>query len=99
MFLGHIYSQLDLLHGDEVEGNSCYAITSSLHCAILQVFMWDCSSVTLAKCRNLKYVKDKFQGSPKVIKDLYGSSTDGHPIIFRWSNLKDGNLNPMELFN
>ena len=70
MFLGHIYSQLDLLHGDEVEGDSCYAITSSLHCAILQVFMWDCSPVTLAKCRNLKFVKDKFQGSPDVIKGL-----------------------------
>ena len=60
MFLGYVYSQLDLLHEDEVEGNSCYTITSSLHCAILQVFMWDRSSVTLSKCRNLKYVKDKF---------------------------------------
>ena len=39
MFLGHVYSQLDTLHGDEVEGNSGYAITLSLHCAILQVFM------------------------------------------------------------
>ena len=29
--------------------------------------MWDRSSVTLAKCRNLKFVKDKFQGSPDVI--------------------------------
>ena len=60
MFLGYVYSQLDLLHADEVEGNSCYVITLCLHCAILQVFMWDCSSVTLAKCRNLKFVKDKF---------------------------------------
>ena len=41
MFLGHVYSQLDQLHGDEAEGDSCYAITSSLHCAILQVLMWD----------------------------------------------------------
>ena len=83
MFLGHVYSQLDLLHGDEVEGNSCFAITSSLHYAILQVFMWDRSSVTLAKCRSLKFVKDKFQGSPNVIKGLCGSSTDSYPIIFR----------------
>ena len=75
MFLGHVYSQLDQLHGDKVEGDSCYTITSSLHCAILQVFMWDHSSVTLAKCRNLKFVKDKFQGSPYVIKGLCGSST------------------------
>ena len=41
MFLGHVYSQLDLLYRDEVEGNPCYSITSSLHCAIFQVFMWD----------------------------------------------------------
>ena len=60
MFLGPVYSQLDLLYGDEVEGDSCYVITSSLHCIILQVFMWDRSPVTLAKCRNLKFVKDKF---------------------------------------
>ena len=99
MFLGHIYSQLDLLHGDEVKGDSCYAITSSLHCSILQVFMWDCSSVTLAKCRNLKFVKDKFQGSPDVIKGLCGSSIDNHPIIFYWANLKGGSLNLVELFN
>ena len=68
MFLGHVYSQLDLLHGDIVEGNSCYAITLSLHCAILQVFVWDRSSMTLAKCRNLKYVEDEFQGSLNVIR-------------------------------
>ena len=35
VFLGHVYSQLDQLHGDEVEGDSCHTITSSLHCAIL----------------------------------------------------------------
>lgn len=99
MFLGHVYSQLDLLHGDEVEGNSCYTITSSLHCAVLQVFVWDRSFVTLAKCRNLKYVQYNFQESPYVIKGLCGSSTDGHPIIFHWSNLKGGNVNLIELFD
>ena len=82
MFLGHVYSQLDLLHGDKVEGNSCFAITSSLHYAILHVFIWDRSSVTLAKCRSLKFVKDKFQGSPNVIKGLCGNSIDSYPIIF-----------------
>jgi len=99
MFLGHVYSQLDLFHGDEVEGDSCYAITSSLNCAILQVFMWDRSPVTLAKCRNLRFVKDKFQGSPDVIKGVCGSSTDSHPIIFRWASLKSGGLNLIELFD
>ena len=99
MFLGHVYSQLDQLHGDEVEGDSCHTITSSLHCAILQVLMWYHSSITLARCRNLKFVKDKFQGSPDVVKGLCGSSTDNHPIIFYWLSLKGGSLNLVELFN
>jgi len=99
MFLGHVYLQLDLIHGDEVKGNSCYTITLSLHCAILQVFMSDRSSITLAKCRNMKYVKDKFQRSLDMIKGLCGSSTNIHPIIFRWSNLKGGSLNLVELFD
>ena len=99
MFLGHVYSQLDQLHGDKAEGDSCYAITSSLHCAILQVLMWDRSSVTLARCRNLKFVKDKFQGSPDVVKGLCGSLTNSHPIIFYWLSLKGGSLNLVKLFN
>ena len=45
--------------------------------------MWDRYSITLVKCRNLKFIKDKFQGSPDVIKGLCDSSTDSHPIIFR----------------
>ena len=61
--------------------------------------MWDRSSVTFARCRNLKFVKDKFQGSLDVVKGLCGSSTDSHPIIFRWLSLKGGSLNLVELFD
>ena len=61
--------------------------------------MWDRSLVTLAKCRNLKFVKDKFQGSLDVIKGLCGSSIDSHPIIFHWASLKGGGLNLVELFD
>ena len=99
LFLGHVYSQLDQLHGDEAEGDSCYVITSSLHYVILQIFMWDRSSATIAKCRNLKFVKDKFQGSPDIIKGLSGNSTDTFPIIFRWISLRGGRLNLVELFD
>jgi len=34
-----------------------------------------------------------------VIKGLCGNSTDSHPIIFRWANLKGGSLNLVELFD
>ena len=99
LFFSHDYSQLDQLHGDKAEGDSCYVIISSLHCAILQIFMWDRSTATLAKRRNLKFVKDKFQGSPDIMKGLCGNLTDAFPIIFRWISLKGGGLNLVELFD
>ena len=34
-----------------------------------------------------------------MVKGLCGSSTDSHPIIFRWLSLKGGNLNLVELFD
>ena len=74
-------------------------ITSSLHCAILQIFIWDSSVATLAKCRNLKFVKDKILGSPDIVKGLCGYLTDAFPIIFRWISLKGGGLNLVELFD
>ena len=61
--------------------------------------MWDRSSVTLARCRNLKFVKDKFQGSLDVVKGLCGSSINSHPIIFRWLSLKGGSINLVEFFD
>lgn len=51
------------------------------------------------KCRNLKYVKDKFQGSLDLLKGLCRSSTDGHPIIFLWANLKGVDTNLIDLFD
>ena len=73
----------------------------SPHPSTVPFSMYSCgiSSVTLAKCRNLKFVKDKFQGFLDVIKGLCGSSTDTHPIIFRWASLKGGSLNLVELFD
>ena len=44
-------------------------------------------------------MKDKFQGFPDIIKGLCGSSTDSHPIIFRWTSMKGGGLNLVELFD
>ena len=34
-----------------------------------------------------------------MIKGLYGSSIDSHPIIFHWASLKGGSLNLVELFD
>ena len=38
LFLGHLYSQLDLLHDCEVEGDSCYILHATFNTTALQNF-------------------------------------------------------------
>ena len=40
LFLGHLYSQLDLLHDCEVEGDSCYILSAAFNISALQTFFW-----------------------------------------------------------
>jgi hypothetical protein len=41
LFLGHLYSQLDLLHDCEVEGDSCYILLAAFNTTVLQTFFWE----------------------------------------------------------
>ncbi len=41
LFLGHLYSQLDLLHDCEVEGDSCYILHATFNTTALQTFFWE----------------------------------------------------------
>lgn len=82
MFLGHLYFQLELVHVDELEDNSCYITTSSLHCTMFKIFVWKHYKITLAKSKKLKYIKEKCQGSLDIIKGLCDSLIDEHRIIF-----------------
>jgi hypothetical protein len=41
MFLGHLYSQLDLLHDCEVEEDSCHIIATAFNATVLQTFLWE----------------------------------------------------------
>ena len=41
LFLGHLYSQLDLLHDCEVEGDSCYILLAVFNTIVLQTFFWE----------------------------------------------------------
>jgi hypothetical protein len=41
LFLGHLYSQLDLLHDCEVEGDFCYILLAGFNTTVLQTFFWE----------------------------------------------------------
>ena len=39
MFLGHFYTQLDLLHADEMSGESCHIVATIFNSSVLQAFL------------------------------------------------------------
>ena len=61
MFLGHLYVQLDILRSDEEQAGSCHIITSSVHSTILQHMLYECWARHLAKCRPIRFAKERYQ--------------------------------------
>ncbi len=41
MFHGHFYTQLDLLHTDEMTGESCHTVATIFNSSVLQAFLWE----------------------------------------------------------
>ena len=88
MFLGHLYVQLDILRSDESQAGSCHIVTSSVHSTILQQLLFERCDQHLAKCRPLRFAKEKYQSCPKVIIDFCDRFESNFPLAFRWFGLK-----------
>uniref|UniRef100_A0A2N9J8I3 Aminotransferase-like plant mobile domain-containing protein n=1 Tax=Fagus sylvatica TaxID=28930 RepID=A0A2N9J8I3_FAGSY len=72
MFLGHLYTHLDLLHVDELVGASCRVVASVINMSLLQACLWEHLKEYRSKCRKLKNVAAKFEKMPSVIADKDG---------------------------
>ena len=99
MFLGHLYVQLDILWTDESQAGSCHIITSSIHSTILQQLLFERCTQYLAKCRPLRFAKEKYQSYPKVITNFCGRFESDFPLAFHWSGLKPIDCFVVESFN
>ena len=69
MFLGHLYTHLNLLHADELVGASCRVVASVINMFLLQACLWEHLKEYRSKCRKLKDVATKFGKMPFVIAD------------------------------
>ena len=99
MFLGHLYVQLDILRSDESQAGSCHIVTSSVHSTILQQLLFERCGQHLAKCKPLRFAKEKYQSCPKVITDFCGRFEFDFPLAFRWPGLKPINYSVIESFD
>jgi len=63
-------------------------VTSSLHSTVLQHLLYKRCARHLAKCRPVRFVKERYQLCPRVITDFCGWFASDFPLAFRWVGLK-----------
>jgi hypothetical protein len=88
LFLGHLYSQLDLLHDCEVEGDSCYILSAAFNTSALQTFFWEHSVSYLFAAKDKSAAWGRFSDLPREFLDHFPDFRDNLPLVYRWVGLK-----------
>uniref|UniRef100_A0A2N9I2E6 Aminotransferase-like plant mobile domain-containing protein n=1 Tax=Fagus sylvatica TaxID=28930 RepID=A0A2N9I2E6_FAGSY len=88
MFLGHFYTQLDLLHADEMSGESCHFVATALNSSVLQAFLWEHATSCSTDGRRLSDSRQKFASLPEAIAARFEFLQTGVPSIYRWVGAK-----------
>jgi hypothetical protein len=88
LFLGHLYSQLDLLHDCEVEDDSCYILSAAFNTSALQTFFWEHSVSYIFAARDKSAAWSRFSDLPREFLDRFPDFRDNFPLVYRWVGLK-----------
>uniref|UniRef100_A0A2N9HR27 Uncharacterized protein n=1 Tax=Fagus sylvatica TaxID=28930 RepID=A0A2N9HR27_FAGSY len=88
LFLGHLYSQLDLLHDCEIQGDSCYILSATFNTSVLQTFFWEHSVSYTFAARDKSAAWDRFSDLPREFLERFPDFKDNLPLVYRWVGLK-----------
>ena len=88
LFLGHLYSQLDLLHDCEVEGDSCYIVSTAFNTSALQTFFWEHSVSYLFAVKDKSAAWGRFSDLPQEFLDRFPDFRNNLPLVYHWMGLK-----------
>ena len=83
LFLGHLYSQLDLLHDCEVDGDSCYILHATFNTTALQTFFWEHSVSYLFVARDKVAAWSIFSDLPQEFLDRFLDFRNNLPLVYR----------------
>jgi hypothetical protein len=88
LFLGHLYSQLDLLHDCEIQGDSCYILSAAFNTSVLQTFFWEHSISYTFAARDKSAAWSRFSDLPREFLEQFPDFRDNLPLVYRWVGLK-----------
>jgi hypothetical protein len=84
LLLGQLYTQLDLLHAEELAGASCHIVTTALNSSIVHTFLWEHALEYIRKGRKPYEARNKFASIPEAIAANVGDFQGDVPAVFRW---------------
>ena len=89
---------MDILQNDERQVGSYYIVTTSTHSTILQYLLWEHCARRLAKCKSVRFAKEKYRSCLKVITDFCGHFIFDFPLAYHWVGLKPFGHPAVEFF-
>uniref|UniRef100_A0A2N9GH14 Aminotransferase-like plant mobile domain-containing protein n=1 Tax=Fagus sylvatica TaxID=28930 RepID=A0A2N9GH14_FAGSY len=88
LLLGQIYTQLDLLHAEELAGASCHIASTAFNSSIVHTFLWEHALEYIRKGRKPYEGRNKFASMPDGIVANVGDFQGDVPAVYRWVGSK-----------
>uniref|UniRef100_A0A2N9GTA7 Aminotransferase-like plant mobile domain-containing protein n=1 Tax=Fagus sylvatica TaxID=28930 RepID=A0A2N9GTA7_FAGSY len=88
LLLGQLYTQLDLLHAEELAGASCHIVTAAFNSSIVHTFIWEHALEYIRKGRKPYEARKKFGSMPEGVVVNVGDFQGDVPAVFRWVGSK-----------
>ena len=82
MFLGHFYTQLDLLHADEIAGESCHTMATFFNSSVLQAFLWEHIASYSTDGKRPSDSRQKFTNMPEAVAARFEFLQTNVPSIY-----------------
>jgi hypothetical protein len=86
--LGQLYTQLDLLHAEELVGESCHIVATAFNSSIVYTFLWEHALEYITKGRKPYEARNKFASMSEEVNTHVGDFQGDVPAVFRWVGSK-----------
>uniref|UniRef100_A0A2N9IUI7 Aminotransferase-like plant mobile domain-containing protein n=1 Tax=Fagus sylvatica TaxID=28930 RepID=A0A2N9IUI7_FAGSY len=95
LLLGQLYTQLDLLHAEELVGASCHIVSTAFNSSVVHTFVWEHTLEYIRKGKKPYEIRKKFASMPEGVVTNVGDfqgdvpccvSLGGQQILRPWSD-------------
>ena len=80
LLLGQLYTQLDLLHAEELIGTSCHIVATAFNSSIVHTFLWEHALEYITKGRKPYEARNKFASIPEEVVAHVGDFQGDVPL-------------------